>query len=277
VRYINVIGAFTVLVCNLVVSYNHSIQLFHSGGFHGWMAHMAVIGSECTFVMGALNIVVSRLKGVSPGVPAMLGGLLGVALVSWSNMAAGWEYGITGVLLGLATPASLIVAEAILSRAILQRAAARTKETPTPASKAEVEAPSMAEPPTPSELAFPAPNPTKTKSPTPGSIEYPGMEPPAQEKPPTPATSNVEVPAKESPTPTEAGSPTPSSVEPPCVKSPGNVENDDAAEEIARAKEIARRFKEEYGRLPGRRKLAEIAGCREWYARKALDELRKTA
>jgi hypothetical protein len=120
VKALNITGAFMVLVCNLVVSYNHSIQLFQSGGFSGWMAHVAVIGAETTFIIGALNIVVSRLKGHPPGVPSILAGLLGVGLVSWSNVSAGWGYGLTGVLLGLATPASLVIAEAMISRVILQ-------------------------------------------------------------------------------------------------------------------------------------------------------------
>lgn len=119
-KAINIIGAALVLLANLAVSYNHSIQLFQSGGFTGWMAHVAVIGAETTFILGALNLVVSRLRGESPGAPAILGGLLGVGLVSWSNVAAGVAYGWTGILLGLATPASLMVAEAILSRAIIQ-------------------------------------------------------------------------------------------------------------------------------------------------------------
>ena len=88
------------------------------------MAHVAVIGAETTFILGALNIVVARSRGVSPGAPAILGGLLEVALVSWSNAAAGWSYGLPGILLGLATPASLIVAEAMISREILHRRSA---------------------------------------------------------------------------------------------------------------------------------------------------------
>lgn len=137
-RVINVIGGVIVLLANLIVSYNHSIELFQSGGFNGWMAHVAVIGAETTFILGALNIVVARLRGESPGGPAILGGLLGVALVSWSNVSAGWEYGSTGILLGLATPASLIVAEAILSRAIIRQ---RKAESPSEVEAAEETSP----------------------------------------------------------------------------------------------------------------------------------------
>lgn len=119
-RGLNIIAALTVLICNIVVSYNHSIALFQSGGFKGWMAHIGVIAAEVTFVLGATNIVVSRLRGYSPGLPAMLGGGLGVLLVGWSNVAAGWEYGAVGIILGAVTPLSLIIAESILSRAALQ-------------------------------------------------------------------------------------------------------------------------------------------------------------
>ena len=119
-RGLNIIAALTVLICNIVVSYNHSIALFRSGGFDGWMAHVGVISAEVTFVLGATNIVVSRLRGYSPGLPAMLGGGLGVLLVGWSNVAAGWEYGAVGIILGAVTPLSLIIAESILSRAALQ-------------------------------------------------------------------------------------------------------------------------------------------------------------
>jgi RNA polymerase sigma factor (sigma-70 family) len=69
-------------------------------GVHGWMAHVAVIAAEITFIMG---------------------GLLGVAVVTWSNVAAGWSYGWVGIILGATTPLSLIIAESILSRAILQQ------------------------------------------------------------------------------------------------------------------------------------------------------------
>lgn len=40
--------------------------------------------------------------------------------------------------------------------------------------------------------------------------------------------------------------------------------------------EIARKFMEQEGKLPSIRKLAEIAGCSEWQARKTLEELRAT-
>jgi hypothetical protein len=120
-KALNITGAFVVLICNLVVSFDHSLELFRAGGFTGRLAYLAVIGAEVTFIMGALNLVSSRMRGISPGLPATSGFILGVLLVSWANVSAGWSYGLTGVLLGLATPISLIIVEAILSRAIINR------------------------------------------------------------------------------------------------------------------------------------------------------------
>lgn len=127
-RILNIIAAFAVLACNLVVSFNHSLDLFRSGGFDGYLAYVAVVGCEITFVMGALNIVLARIKNERPGIPAILGGLLGVLLVGWSNVAAGWAYGITGILLGLSTPVSLVIAESILGWAFIRNKKGRTDQ-----------------------------------------------------------------------------------------------------------------------------------------------------
>lgn len=120
-RALNIVGGSIVLVCVVAVSYSHTLALFGMGGFTGIFQHMAVIAVEVTFLLGALNMVVSRFKGRHPGIPAILGGLFGVSIVGWGNIEAGVNYGIHGVLLGAAIPISLIIAEAILSKAILQR------------------------------------------------------------------------------------------------------------------------------------------------------------
>lgn len=120
-RALNIVGGSIVLVCVVAVSYSHTLALFGMGGFTGIFQHMAVIAVEVTFLLGALNMVVSRFKGQHPGIPAIIGGLFGVGIVGWGNVEAGVNYGLHGVLLGAAIPISLIIAEAILSKAILQR------------------------------------------------------------------------------------------------------------------------------------------------------------
>jgi hypothetical protein len=190
-----------VLICNLIVSFNHSLELFRSGGFRGELAYLSVIAAETTFILGALQIVVSRLRGESPGLPAWLGGILGVGLVSWSNVKAGWEFGIVGILLGLATPLSLVVAEMIVSRALLQRSTNQVEDDSTSASEAS------------NQIGEPV-NPLEVNEMTDG-----------EEK----SMSPIEV-----------------------------------AEKIYLAE----------GRLPGRKRLAEEAGCSEWVARQSLAKLK---
>lgn len=135
-RAISMIGAVVVLVVNILISYNHSLELFISGKFTGWMAHAGVIGIETTFIVGALYIIACRMKGISPGVPAYAAGIQGVLLVTWSNVSAGWS-GLNemlpvpvGVILGIQIPISLIIMESILSRAIIKRPSKIDDEIP---------------------------------------------------------------------------------------------------------------------------------------------------
>lgn len=120
-KIINIVGATIVLLANIYVSFNHSIELFRLGGFSGAIAYMGVIGAEVTFLLGVLNITVSKLKGEYAGRPAYAGFYLGVLLIIWSNVHAGLDFGVIGIILGAATPASLIVAESIIGRAILHK------------------------------------------------------------------------------------------------------------------------------------------------------------
>lgn len=246
-RVFNILGGLGVLLCNIVVSYNHSIELFQSGGFEGWMAHVAVIGAETTFILGALNIVVARSRGVSPGAPAILGGLLGVALVSWSNAAAGWSYGLPGILLGLATPASLIVAEAMISKEILHRRSAMEN-----LEKGKVEATTEEQKLVENDAEV--------------SISNNLSIPSTTSTPSIPMVKKLEkVEKKEKHHQMEENR----AVEREQEKQEGNRTSTSKAE--SKAMEIY----EQEGRLPGRKRLMEEAGVSEWAARKTLQELRK--
>ncbi len=120
-RVINIIGATIVLLANIYVSFNHSIELFRLGGFDGELAYIGVVGAEVTFLLGVLNITVAKLKGVKAGYPSYAGFYLGVTLILWSNIYAGLGAGVFGIILGAATPLSLIIAESIIGRAILHK------------------------------------------------------------------------------------------------------------------------------------------------------------
>ena len=133
---INILGTATVMLCTIVVSYNHTIELFEAAGYRGWMAHVAVIAFELTFFLGGLNVVVARLRGDPLKWPEILGGVLGLFIVGWNNVKAGWPYGFPGVILGGIIPVNLFVSEANLSLSILRtqrkREASRTEREKPP-------------------------------------------------------------------------------------------------------------------------------------------------
>ena len=250
-KAINIIGAFLVLVCNLVVSFHHSIDLFRAGGFGG-LAIVAVVGVEVTFLLGALNLVVARMKRQPPGAPAVAGGLLGTGLVAWSNVAAGWEYGLVGILLGLATPASLLVAEGILSRAIIHKTPATSKhqpsESPAPKPKPpESPGPLPASDKTPVTSKPPATNGTTSGSPNTSE------GPVASGSPGTNKSSEKKSPAKRKSTRKKSSAPL-------------KVVGGDT--EVERALKIALEIWEETGKEPGRPTIMKGAGVNDHTAKK---------
>jgi hypothetical protein len=264
-RILNITAAFLVVVCNLVVSFNHSLELFLAGGFTGGLEYVAVVAVEVTFLMGGLNIVASRLKGVSPGAPAVMGGLLGVLLVSWSNVAAGWAYGVTGVLLGLATPMSLLVAEAILSRAILQRSA-DTLTAPIEVMQSD-KTPIMdvAEP----EQA----NPVLETTPITGvvidtsTVKETATIAPLTIKASTPIIETVSTMTQQTPTPVE-------DIKPAITKAIDTNEGDgdSLTAELTRT---AIELRQQIGKWPSRKTLADACGVTQHRARVALDTLKQ--
>lgn len=119
-RGLTIFVSFIVLVCVVIISYSHSLALFEMGGFTGYFRHLGVIVVEATFVLGFLNIVIARFQGRSPGKPAVVGGIYGVLLVGWANIQAGLDYGLYGVLLGVAMPIGLVITESILAHALIR-------------------------------------------------------------------------------------------------------------------------------------------------------------
>lgn len=116
-------------MCVVIISFVHSLELFRTYGFTGYLAYLGVIAVELTFVSSMLNIIVCRLKERPAGLPSYIGGLLGVSLVAWSNVSATAGYGLPGVVLGLFVPAALVVSESIMSYAVIRGRTADTKRT----------------------------------------------------------------------------------------------------------------------------------------------------
>jgi len=232
------------------------------------MAHVAVVGCEVTFLLGALNLVVSRMKGESPGAPAILGGLLGVLMVGWSNVSAGWEYGITGILLGLATPAALVISEAILSRAILQHS---KKEEATPSQvEEEREATEI--------------HSSNTVEPVEEMESYPSSVQEAMEEVATTAEEAEENSSKvESQdsnvleeTPNNAGESSQPEEKDSSKLEESPTDREELEENSPRTPlEWAWYLYKQKGKLPTRREIMEKAGCKEWPARTARKEVEK--
>ena len=115
---INVLGALISLGCAIYVSFNHTLDLYRSGGYTGKLAYAAAIGVEVVFVVGTLNLIIETLNGRPLTWPIIAASALGISVVTWSNVAAGWQYGVTGILLGISTPISVWVAKAMLSKVL---------------------------------------------------------------------------------------------------------------------------------------------------------------
>ena len=284
-RALHILGAFLVLGCNLVVSFSHTLDLFRAGGFRGGLEYVGAVGVETVFLMGAFSIVYARLKGQSPDIPSIMGGLLGVALVSWSNVRAGLAYGWTGILLGLSTPASLVVAEAILSRALVRwRVEAGEREAASGRVGELKQAPAKMGEPTPGRMGdrplvgdsremgdrrekreiSPAPTPSPTKR----EMGDPKREAPTKEKREKAAATA----SSHSPT-SPAAAPTPA----PMMTDSGRKRETGASPtptDLSHLVKVAREIMEREGRC-GRVRLQRETGAPEHQCRQALKILRE--
>lgn len=249
-KALNLFCAGAVLLCALVLSYHHSVELMAAGGYQGIYRHLAVVLAELTFLAGAANVVLARIQKRPPGIPPVLGALFGVALTGWANISAGVEYGITGILLGAMVPVALVISEAILAHFLLRGVGVTSTNTsPEGASKSTS---------TPS-IKHQAPVITNSHQ---ASV---ATKPPA-------VTSQSEPTAKHT-TSDKPASNKPTSNKPTTTQKKGKKETVDI--EVERAKRVAKRILEEEGKLPGRPRLMKEAGIRENPARKALEELKQ--
>lgn len=122
-----IFGTLAVLVSTLVVSFNHTLALFRTGGYTEGLEWWATIGAETAFLMGVVKIVNSRRNGTSPGWAAIMLFMLGLSVVGWSNVLAGLDRGLTGILLGVLIPLFLFGAESVLSDEFIKSAKQKDK------------------------------------------------------------------------------------------------------------------------------------------------------
>lgn len=244
----NLLCAGVVLLCAVVLSYHHSVELMARGGYHGVYRHIAVVMAELTFLAGAANVVRARFQKRSPGVAPVIGALFGVALTGWANISAGLEYGWTGVLLGAMVPMALVISESILAHFLLKDTEDTRNETTNDEATTKEDAT------------------TNTKT--------------ARVATTTDDTDTSEESTSESDAATTTNENT--------IRKTGDTGNAGYTGarktggrkvpvdiEVERAKKVALRIKEEEGKLPGRPRLKDEAGVKENVARRALAELKQ--
>lgn len=247
-KALNLFCAGAVLLCALVLSYHHSVELMAAGGYQGIYRHLAVVLAELTFLAGAANVVLARIQKRPPGIPPVLGALFGVALTGWANISAGVEYGITGILLGAMVPVALVISEAILAHFLLRGAGAgATNKNTSP------------------QVAGESTSATSIRHQTSATIN--------SHQPPTATNTPVVTrqPDKESASKNTSKQIT--SDKPATTQKRKEKETVDI--EVERAKKVAKKILEEEGKLPGRPRLVKEAGVRENPARRALEELKQ--
>lgn len=252
-RAFNLFCSGAVLLCAVVLSYHHSVELMAAGGYQGVYRHLAVILAELTFLAGAANVVLARIQKRSPGVPPVLGALFGVVLTGWANISAGLEYGMTGILLGAMVPLALVISEAILAHFLLNGSTnneannATTSATGGDANTSGAVTATTGE----TDSATNTPNDTDTSE---------------------AGTSGSNTSAKDIHATNSASA---------CANNSsranrGKRTNGDVVDyELERVKKKALQIMEEEGKLPGRPRLVKETGCRENVARRALAELKQ--
>lgn len=110
-----------ILICAMILSYSHTVELFNYAQYVGWLAHIGTVMIELTFFLGTSVIILSRAAGMESGWPARATFVFGAALVLWSNVSSGimlLDEQWTAVVLGIAVVTCLFLMEAVVSRAL---------------------------------------------------------------------------------------------------------------------------------------------------------------
>lgn len=236
-KFLQIFGGLVILVFNLVVSFYHSLQLFRAGGYTGVHAYLAVGAIEILFLVCAFTIIANRIKGTKPSTFTKAGGVIGVGVVMWSNIHAGIDYGITGIILGALIPLTLVVAEGVVSSEIITKSPAAkstTKEEVTSTNK------------------LVSTNTTNNDS----------------TSTTTKKTNVVEITKNTS---------TRNNTKSTNDNSTNKQKKRTTRMDLTPIREAAIKYQQEHGKLPGRTTLQRLTGCRENHARIVLDELKQGA
>ena len=254
-KFLQIFGGLVILVFNLVVSFYHSLQLFRAGGYTGVHAYLAVGAIEILFLVCAFTIIANRIKGTKPSTFTKAGGVIGVGVVMWSNIHAGIDYGITGIILGALIPLTLVVAEGVVSSEII---------TKSPAAKSTTkEAPGTSTNFTTKEEVTSTNKLVSTNETT--NLVTTNTTNNDSTSTTTKKTNVVEITKNTSTRNSTNGNST------------NKQKKSTTRMDLAPIREAAIKYQQEHGKLPGRTLLQRLTGCRENHARIVLDELKQGA
>lgn len=127
---IAVFSAYIIFLCNMAISYYHALELFQDMiGFPGLFAHVAVVGVDTLFAVSTLVISNAITRQIRVGFPVWLGFIVGFAFTEWSNVRACWDDGIEGIIAGSAPVFALLCIKFLLSWMVANKEAFASSHT----------------------------------------------------------------------------------------------------------------------------------------------------
>lgn len=245
-----------------ILSYTHTLNLFHRSGYEGILAHIGTVICELLFLLGITSKTPNRrTRGAL---------IFGGSIVLYSNVSFGLAKGKAIVFYVFSNGMEL--SEVTLCGILIPALVWMAEWVRTYRAEAE---PAQQEEAPPTDAKEP---PDKWETPTRGMREPASALPDQEEAPPTIVeepreTSQKFEPSNDKTPPTE---PPKEAVEPSQQDEQPPTEEKDAAQDLPKTPfEWAVYLYEREKEPPSRRELARLARCSEWQARQALAELRK--
>jgi hypothetical protein len=107
-------GAYLVLLCNVAMSYAHALELFHDLVVlpYEFLYHVGVISLDMVFVLSVMVLTESGGRGLPPWICF----LFGLGFTTWSNIRPALKADdAEGVALGICTVAALLLLKIMIS------------------------------------------------------------------------------------------------------------------------------------------------------------------
>lgn len=108
------LGAYIILICNVIISYYHCLKLFQDLVHfpQWWLYHIGVVSLDTVFILSVIVLTESRGKGMPP----WLCFLFGLSFTTWSNVRDAVKAGNSeGIAVGVSTVIALLLIKIMLT------------------------------------------------------------------------------------------------------------------------------------------------------------------